>query len=114
MISGGPMTGACMFTLDVPIVKLSSAFICLTAKEAETPAEVACIRCGKCVDACPMGLMPLDLYHCIIHDRLDLFLSGHGTECVECGACSYVCPSGRFLAQSIRVKKRAYINKGNI
>ena len=115
MISGGPMTGACMFTLDVPIVKFSSAFICLTDAEAGAPEEIPCVRCGKCVDACPMGLVPLDLYYYILHDRTDDFLNGHGTECVECGACSYVCPSKRFLAASIRVKKREnlYREAGN-
>lgn len=106
MISGGPMMGVSMFSLDVPIIKVSSAFLCLTADEVETFTERGCIRCGKCVEHCPMGLIPLELNQNVISGEIDEFLKNNGMECVECGSCSYVCPSKRHIAQSIRATRR--------
>jgi len=106
MISGGPMMGVSMFTLDVPVIKTSSAFLCLTEAEIKIYAEKPCIRCGRCVTHCPMGLMPLNLNQNVIHSEMDEFLKNNGMDCVECGCCSYVCPSKRHLAQSIRATRR--------
>jgi electron transport complex protein RnfC len=107
MISGGPMMGVAMFSLDVPVVKTSSAIICMTKKMAEMPPERNCIRCGKCVSICPAGLLPLDLnYYAVKSDMLN-FEKENGLDCIECGSCSYVCPSKRHIAQSIRSARRA-------
>jgi len=106
LISGGPMMGVSMYTLDVPVIKTSSSFLCLTEAEARLPDERGCIRCGRCADHCPVRLAPLDLNQYVIHNETNLFLQNHGLECIECGSCSYVCPSKRYLAQSIRAAKQ--------
>ncbi len=106
MISGGPMMGVAMFDLDVPVIKTSSAIICLTEKEAQMPQEQNCIRCGKCVGHCPMNLMPLELNQYALRGEMDLFEKYRGLDCIECGSCSYVCPAKRHLAQSIRASRR--------
>ncbi|MDR1689088.1 MAG: electron transport complex subunit RsxC [Clostridiales bacterium] len=106
MISGGPMMGVSMFSLDVPVIKVSSAFLCLTADEVKTYTERNCIRCGKCVSHCPMGLLPYTLNQNVVHGEMDEFLKNNGMDCVECGSCSYVCPSKRHIAQSIRSTRR--------
>lgn len=111
IISGGPMMGVSLYSLDVPIVKTSSGILCLTKEEAYIPPETNCIRCGKCVAACPIGLMPLELNKYVLHGETDKFLKSCGMDCIECGSCSYVCPSKRHLAQSIRVWRREQLKK---
>jgi electron transport complex protein RnfC len=106
MISGGPMMGVAMFSLDVPIIKTSSSILCFSELEAALPEERGCIRCGKCADHCPARLMPFELNQYVIHNQPDMFLSHNGLDCIECGSCSYVCPSKRHLAQSIRASRR--------
>ena len=106
LISGGPMMGVSLFSLDVPVIKTSSALLCLTEDEARLPEERNCIRCGRCADFCPIRLMPLILNQNVIHGDTELFIQNHGPECIECGSCSYVCPSKRHLAQSIRAAKQ--------
>ncbi len=109
IISGGPMMGIALFSLDVPIIKTSSAILCLTEKEAVLPPEKACIRCGKCVDICPMNLLPLSLNVHALHHEWDDFEKEHGMDCMECGSCSYICPAKRHLLQSIRRGKKTIL-----
>lgn len=106
IIAGGPMMGPAMLSTDAPFVKTSSALLCLTRKSAELPTESNCIRCGKCVDACPMGLMPLVLSQDAFARDFKAFEVHDGLDCIECGSCSYVCPAKRHLTQSLRVFKR--------
>ena len=106
LIAGGPMMGPTMYTLDAATVKTSSALICFTAEEAFIPEESNCIRCGKCVEHCPMGLMPFMLNRLILQKNDDGFVKEHGMDCIECGSCSYICPAKRQLAQSIRAQKK--------
>ncbi len=106
IISGGPMMGVAAFSTDIPICKTSAAFIFLTDKEAHIPPERNCIRCGKCVRYCPIGLLPFELNQAALASDLDLFGKCNGGDCIECGCCSYVCPSKRHLAQSIRAYRR--------
>ena len=112
IISGGPMMGFAMFTLDTPITKTSSSILCLT-KDAVAEHEVsACINCGRCVEACPSRIIPSRLAdYAEYHDEA-AFEKWNGLECVECGSCSFVCPAKRQLKQSIgSMKKIVLANK---
>ncbi len=111
IISGGPMMGLTMFTIDVPIIKGSSSILCLTKKEAEIPDESNCMRCGKCVAICPMALLPLELNKYAVAGDEEAFTKVHGMDCIECGACSYTCPSKRHLLHSIRTTKKNILAK---
>jgi electron transport complex protein RnfC len=111
IISGGPMMGVAAFSSDIPIIKTSSAFLFLTEKEAALPPERPCIRCGKCVDHCPMWLLPLELNQNALRGELDMFKKNNGLDCIECGVCSYVCPAKRHLTQSIRTVRGDLLRK---
>ncbi|MBQ4347038.1 MAG: electron transport complex subunit RsxC [Firmicutes bacterium] len=106
LIAGGPMMGPAMYSLDAVITKTSSALLCFNEKEAKLPPERNCIRCGKCVGHCPMGLMPNELNLNAITEDHEAFLANHGMDCIECGSCSFECPAKRQLAQSIRAEKK--------
>ncbi len=106
VIMGGPMMGPAQFRLDVPIIKGSSAILCLTEKEAELPEEGPCLRCGKCVEHCPMGLMPLYISQFSRMGDYDSCEKYNITACIECGCCSFECPAKRHLVQDIRQGKQ--------
>lgn len=106
IIAGGPMMGPALVSTDVPIIKTSSALLCLTRKSAELPPQSPCIRCGKCIEACPMGLMPAKLNKLALAKNYAGFEAADGLDCIECGSCSYICPAKRHLAQTLRVVKR--------
>lgn len=105
LIMGGPMMGIALSTLDIPVVKGMSALLAFGEADADTGREMPCIRCGKCVRVCPMGLNPSFLStRSAIGDweaceKLSIF------DCIECGCCSYVCPSNRYIVQGIRLAK---------
>lgn len=105
IISGGPMMGMSLFSTDIPIIKTSSSILCLTKEEAKTYEEQNCIRCGKCVSACPIGLMPVNLNHYVLNSQWEEFEKDNGMSCLSCGACSFVCPANRHLAQSFKLGK---------
>lgn len=111
MIAGGPMMGPALYSLEVATVKTASALLCFTKEEAEIPPESNCIRCAKCVEHCPMGLMPNELAQRARRGDDDGFQQFHGTDCIECGSCSYICPAKRQLAQSIRAWKKIVMGK---
>ena len=111
LIAGGPMMGPTLYTLDVASVKTTSGLLCFTKDEAYIPEERNCIRCGKCVDHCPMGLMPFMLNAFAIKGDGEGFVKHHGLDCIECGSCSYECPAKRQLAQSIRATKKIEAGK---
>lgn len=106
VLCGGPMMGFAMYDLDAPIIKTSSAIVALTEREARLPEQSGCIRCGKCVEHCPMGLMPLELNKFAIAADYGKFEEYDGSSCIECGCCTYICPAKRHLAQSIKTAKR--------
>lgn len=112
LISGGPMMGFAMITLDAPVTKTSSAI--LAFKEdvvAKSPAS-ACINCGRCVEVCPSRIIPSRLADYAERFDEETFVAQNGLECVECGSCSYVCPAKRPLKQSIgSMRKIALANK---
>ena len=111
LIAGGPMMGPTLYTLDVASVKTTSGLLCFTQEEAFIPEERNCIRCGKCVEHCPMGLQPFLLNACALKGDGEGFVKHHGLDCIECGSCSYECPAKRQLAQSIRATKKIEAGK---
>ena len=113
VISGGPMMGKALSTVDVPVVKGTAAILCFTKKITDTLPESNCIRCNKCVEACPCILMPLVLNQDSLARNTEAFLEHGGMDCMECGSCSYVCPAKRHLVQSIRTGKAAVRAQSN-
>lgn len=109
VISGGPMMGLAQYSMDVPVIKGTSGILVLTRKEAETPEESPCIRCGKCVEVCPINLVPLTLSAFSLNGDYEACSNYHALDCIECGSCSYICPAKRPLLQSIRVAKSEVI-----
>lgn len=110
-ILGGPMMGIAHFSSDVPILKGGSGILLLSDKEADLSEVKDCIRCGRCVTACPMGLLPLMISNNSIKGDFDKSEQYNAMDCIECGACSYVCPTKRMLVSNIRVAKREILAK---
>lgn len=106
IISGGPMMGNPLFDLDVPVVKTSSALLCLEEDEVAQYEPSACINCGRCVEACPERLIPSRIAKLADNGQEEEFEKWNGMECFECGSCSYVCPAKRQLTQSIKTMRR--------
>lgn len=106
IIMGGPMMGFAQYTLDIPIVKGTSGILALTEKEVNQNKEYPCIRCGKCVEVCPMGLVP-SMFATLAEN--DAYLEAKEDysllDCVECGSCAYICPAKRKIVQLIRYNK---------
>ncbi len=102
VISGGPMMGVSLRSIDIPVVKSTSGILALTASVAHLAPESACIRCGRCFEGCPMGLMPSVLNPLVLMRDYKAFEETGGMNCIECGSCSYVCPASRHLTQSFR------------
>lgn len=111
VISGGPMMGIAVSDVDIPVVKGTSAILCFTESEMVKEKTSPCIRCGKCVDVCPMSLVPNTLHRSAIHHKFEVFTENFGMDCIECGCCSYICPAKRELVQSIRTAKVAIRSK---
>jgi electron transport complex protein RnfC len=111
IISGGPMMGIAQYTDEVPVIKGTSGILVLNKKEAEVPEPSNCILCGKCVDACPVNLMPYKISRFSLLRNFDGADEYHATDCIECGACSYVCPAKRPLKESISVAKKEILTR---
>ncbi len=112
IISGGPMMGKAMFTLDVPVVKGTSAILCFKEDTVSKIETSNCIRCGKCSQVCPSQVLPVKLMELAEHGKIDEFIECDGMECCECGCCSYVCPAKKHLTQTIAgTRKQILANK---
>lgn len=105
IISGGPMMGFSFSDLSAPVTKGTSGLTVLTHDEVRKAEETHCVRCGRCVDACPMNLVPTRLALAARYKKPELAGQYHIRACVECGSCSYVCPAKLNLVQLIREGK---------
>jgi Na+-translocating ferredoxin:NAD+ oxidoreductase subunit C len=105
VLMGGPMMGTPIASLDTPILKGSSGILAFTARETARPPEYPCIRCGRCVEACPYFLNPSKLARLAQARLFDEMKRADLMECVECGSCTYSCPSGIPIVQLIRSAK---------
>ncbi len=108
IISGGPMMGFAMFDLNVPITKTSSSLLALTKDEVAENEPSPCIRCGRCVNACPGNLVPQKMAQAAMNNDYDAFVKLNGMECYECGSCTFVCPAKRPLTQTFK-QARQYV-----
>lgn len=105
LISGGPMMGQPLPSTRVPVVKGSNGLLALSKKETDSVPEMPCIRCASCVQACPCGLLPLEMAANIRSGNLDTSVKLGLLDCVSCGSCSYVCPSHIPLVQFFNYAK---------
>ena len=106
LISGGPMMGMAQASADFPVAKGTGAVLAFAANENKVSEDPTCIRCGRCVEACPMHLEPLYLYLYVQKNRIEDLEAAHVMDCIECGACSYICPGRLHLTHSFKVGKQ--------
>lgn len=112
LIAGGPMMGMALFTLDVPVTKTCSALTCFVKDEVAIEEPSACIRCGRCVEACPSNIVPEKMMRAALKGDCDAFEKINGMECTECGSCTYVCPARRQLTQAFKdMRKTVMANR---
>ena len=105
IIGGGPMMGKALVNTDVPTAKGSSGLLIMNEKEARRVQVQPCIRCAKCVSACPMGLEPFLLATLSAHKEFERVEKEDVMSCIECGSCQFTCPSGRPILDNIRMGK---------
>ncbi|MDD5708076.1 MAG: 4Fe-4S dicluster domain-containing protein, partial [Kiritimatiellae bacterium] len=110
-IAGGPMMGFALPSLDVAMNKTSSGLLLFSPAQVSGYRSHACIGCGRCVDACPMRLVPSELSQAIEADDIELAEKYRVMDCFECGACAYECPARRPLVQHMRRAKAVIMQR---
>jgi electron transport complex protein RnfC len=118
IVAGGPMMGFTLSAADeqselipTPVTKGTSGITVLSERDVRRADETACVRCGRCVEVCPMRLVPTRLALATRARNRDILGQYHVTSCVECGCCAYACPASIPLVQLIRVGKILFQNK---
>lgn len=111
IINGGPMMGIAQPTLEAPVAKGTSCILALGEADLDKTPARACIRCARCVDVCPIHLMPVWISQYAERGMYDEAAKLNAVDCIECGTCAYVCPSRRPLVEAIRVAKRVALAK---
>ena len=106
VLSGGPMMGVAQFDLSVPVTKGTNAVTMLGFNNRYAVKNPHCIRCGKCMDACPMHLMPVKMYEAACSGNVEEMKSYDMLDCIECGCCAYTCPATIPLVQAFRAGKQ--------
>lgn len=110
VLSGGPMMGVAQYDLNVPTIKGVNAITVLGKSNEYAVEEARCLRCGKCIDACPMKLMPVLMYKAIQSQDVEEMKSNNLMDCIECGSCAYTCPASVPLVLGFRVGKQLIRN----
>jgi electron transport complex protein RnfC len=105
VISGGPMMGKALTSLDAPVVKGTSGILIMPESESRRAPQVNCIRCGRCITVCPMGLEPVLLAQLSENQLFERTEQERIMDCIECGSCHYTCPAGRPLLDYLRLGK---------
>lgn len=105
VIFGGPMMGQTVVNLQAPVTKLMGGILLLSEEQTHHPDMMDCIRCGKCVDSCPMGLRPFLIGIYLRNNMFDELKSIHAMDCIECGCCSYICPARIPLLDYCKLSK---------
>ena len=111
IIMGGPMMGGVQFTDEVPVVKGTSGILVLSEEQAKIPEAQQCIRCGKCVEVCPVNLQPISIRQFSVKERHEETEKLNVLSCIECGSCSFICPAKIPLLQSIKVSKQDILSR---
>ena len=106
LVMGGPMMGRSLVDTDIPVTKTDGGFLALTDKTANGLLPTPCIRCGRCVNVCPMKLSPLFIDFYAKAGDFDNAVKYGALNCFECGSCAYVCPAKRPIVQSVRLTKQ--------
>ena len=112
VLDGGPMMGTCVADLSQPILKNNNAVLAFSEKLARLPKKTNCIHCGRCVNACPLGLAAKDIVKAYDNGNVELLQELNADLCMSCGTCSFVCPAKRPLAPSIALAKIMMKNGG--
>ena len=110
VLSGGPMMGAAQYDLSVPTIKGVNAITVLGKKNKYDVEDARCLRCGKCVDACPMKLVPVLMYKALQSGDVQEMKDTNIMDCIECGSCAYTCPASVPLVLGFRVAKQVIRN----
>lgn len=97
--------GCALKSLDVPVLKGTTGILVLTKEQAVQEPILPCIKCGKCIDACPLGLQPLWISAYAERGFIEEAESFRAMDCMECGCCAYICPAKRPLVQLIKMAK---------
>ena len=105
VLSGGPMMGVAQYDLSVPTVKGVNAVTVLGHKNKYAVEDAHCLRCGKCIDACPMKLMPVLMYKALQTSDIEEMKATNLMDCIECGCCAYICPASVPLVLGFRAGK---------
>ncbi len=106
IVFGGAMTGMCAPNTSIPTAKATGGILVLDKQDAVSAEEGPCLRCGKCVEVCPIGLHPLKIKIAADADRIDECKRLHVLDCTLCGSCSFICPAHRWLTASFKVAKQ--------
>ena len=105
IIMGGPMMGVSQASLEVPVVKATSCILVLNKKDSQLDKQYPCIKCGRCLEFCPMNLVPTKLAAYAENGKYGEFEEWGGQDCMECGCCVYVCPSKIPIVQLVKLAK---------